>query len=326
MATFLVVGETADGALTKLSTEVATVARSLAGASGGDVRGLVVAPDPAKAAGELAAFTGGPVSAVTAADLGDHVAPQRIAAEVAGALGDGVGHVLVGATPDGRDIAGIVSALSGWGVLTNATAVDWADGRPVVEMSVFGGKLTTRSTFSGDHGIITIRPNTVTAEAAASAGSVEASTSRGGDPVPAVKVVDRVEEAGAEASLEEARIIVSGGRGVGGTDGFKLVEELAKELGGVVGATRAAVDSGWIPYARQIGQTGKIVKPTLYLALGVSGAIQHKVGMQTAETIVAINRDPDAPIAEFADVLVIGDLFEVGPALAAELRARRGGG
>ena len=134
----------------------------------------------------------------------------------------------------------------------------------------------------------------------------------------------KLEEAGAAAPIEEARIVVAGGRGVGGEDGFKIVEEIAEALGGAVGATRAAVDAGWIPYAQQIGQTGKIVKPQLYLALGISGAIQHKVGMQTAGTIVAVNRDPDAPIAEFADLVVIGDLFEVAPALLAELRARSG--
>jgi electron transfer flavoprotein alpha subunit len=111
---------------------------------------------------------------------------------------------------------------------------------------------------------------------------------------------------------------------VGGAEGFALVEELAAVLGGAVGATRAAVDSGWIPYAQQIGQTGKIVKPQLYLALGISGAIQHKVGMQTAGTIIAVNRDPDAPIADFADLMVVGDLFDVGRALLSELRARAG--
>ena len=136
--------------------------------------------------------------------------------------------------------------------------------------------------------------------------------------------MESVAEAGAAAPIEEARIVVAGGRGVAGEDGFKIVQELADALGGAVGATRAAVDAGWINYAHQIGQTGKIVKPQLYLALGISGAIQHKVGMQTAETIVAVNRDPDAPIAEFADLLVVGDLFEVAPAISAALRARTG--
>ena len=319
MPTFLVVGETADGALTKLSTEVATLARTLAEAAAGDVRGVV--RGPAAAATELATFTGAAVQAVAGTD--DAPAATALASDAA-SLGADADYVLLGATPDGRDAAGMLAALTGKGVLTNATAVTWEEGRPVVEMSVFGGKLTTRSAFTGDGGILTIRPNTVTAEPAPKPGSVVEATAGGGPEIAPVTVVDRVEEAGAEASLEEARVIVSGGRGVGGEDGFRLVEDLAKELGGVVGATRAAVDSGWIPYARQIGQTGKIVKPSLYLALGVSGAIQHKVGMQTAETIVAINRDPDAPIAEFADLIVVGDLFEVGPALLQELRARRG--
>jgi electron transfer flavoprotein alpha subunit len=232
-------------------------------------------------------------------------------------------YLLVGAGPEGRDVAGVVSALTGWGVLANATGVTWDDG-PVVEMSVFGGKLNTTSRFTGETGIVTVRPNAVSAEPASSAGSVESVQAFGEPALPRVPVIERIEEAGAAAPIEEARIIVAGGRGVGGPDGFKIVEEIAEALGGAVGATRAAVDAGWIPYAQQIGQTGKIVKPQLYLALGISGAIQHKVGMQTAETIVAVNRDPDAPIAEFADLVVIGDLFEVAPALLAELRARSG--
>jgi electron transfer flavoprotein alpha subunit len=232
--------------------------------------------------------------------------------------------MFVGAGPDGRDVAGALSATLGWGVLANALGATWADGGPVVEMSVFGGKLTTTSRFTGPTGIVTVRPNVVTAAPAKKAGSVEIVEAAGDLRQPAVRVAERVVEAGTAAPIEEARVIVAGGRGVGGPDGFKLVEQIAEALGGAVGATRAAVDSGWIPYGQQIGQTGKIVKPQLYLALGISGAIQHKVGMQTAETIVAVNRDPDAPIADFADLVVIGDLFEVGPALLAELDARSG--
>jgi electron transfer flavoprotein alpha subunit len=243
---------------------------------------------------------------------------------VAAVLGpDADGLVLLGAGPDGRDLAGTLAALTGRGVLANATAIGW-DGRLVVEMGAFGGKLTTSSGFTGPGGIVTIRPNMITAEPFANPGTVEDRGPAGDPTLPRVAVVEQVEEAGAAAPIEEARIIVAGGRGVGGPDGFELVRELAVELGGAVGATRAAVDSGWIPYSQQIGQTGKIVKPNLYLALGISGAIQHKVGMQTAETIIAVNRDPDAPIAEFADLLVVGDLFEVGRALLVALRGRSG--
>jgi electron transfer flavoprotein alpha subunit len=230
--------------------------------------------------------------------------------------------VLTGAGPDGRDVAGTLGALLERPILVNATAVDWEHG-PSVAMSVFGGKLNTTSSFTdGEWGIVTVRPNVVTAEAAGAQGVVEQAAPDAELALPSVKVVERIQEAAAALPIEEARVIVAGGRGVGGEEGFELVREIAAALGGAVGATRAAVDSGWIPYAQQIGQTGKIVKPQLYLALGISGAIQHKVGMQTAGTIIGVNRDPDAPIAEFADLVVVGDLFEVGKALLEELRAR----
>jgi electron transfer flavoprotein alpha subunit len=143
-------------------------------------------------------------------------------------------------------------------------------------------------------------------------------------PQASVKVVETAAESAAIAALEEADIIVAGGRGVGGEAGFAELERLASALGGVVGASRAAADAGWVPYQLQIGQTGKVVKPALYLAAGISGAIQHRVGMQAADNIVAINRDPDAPIGEFADLFVVGDLFEIVPRLTAEIERRRG--
>jgi electron transfer flavoprotein alpha subunit len=317
-------GETApDGSLAKISTEIATLGRRLGEEAGRDVVGVVVAADPAAPAAELAAYLPR-VLAIMEPATADHAAATIVGERLAVLLQrDRPAFLLAGAGPEGRDVAGVASALSGWGVLVNATGVTWDDG-PVVEMSVFGGKLNTTSRFTADHGIVTVRPNVVTAEPAGATGTVEATAVDGELRLPQVAVVDRVAAATTAAPIEEARIIVSGGRGVGGPDGFRVVEELAAELGGAVGATRAAVDAGWIPYAQQIGQTGKIVKPALYLALGISGAIQHKVGMQTAETIVAVNRDPDAPIAEFADLVVIGDLFEVAPALLAALRARAG--
>jgi electron transfer flavoprotein alpha subunit len=314
----------ADGSLARISAEAATLARDLGKTSGRDVIGIVVAADPTESAKELATYL--PVVwAINDAAAAEHAWSAVAAGVVAGLLAaESPDAILVGAGADGRDLAGAVSALTGLGVLVNAISVTWTDGGPSVEMSVFGGKLITNSGFTGGRGIITIRPNVTTAVPAKTAGRVEKKAVEATGSLPAVKVVERVSEAGAQAPIEEARIIVAGGRGVGGPDGFGIVEQLAEALGGAVGATRAAVDSGWIPYSQQIGQTGKIVKPELYLALGISGAIQHKVGMRTSGAIVAVNRDADAPIAEFADLFVVGDLFEVGNALLEQLRARSG--
>lgn len=325
MGGIYVIGEVSqDGSLAKISTEVATLARSVAETGGQELSGIVVAADPGPAAQELARYLPR-VLTVTEPAAADRAWSMVVAERIAKIVGDDVREFeFVGAGADGRDFAGAFSALTGWGVLSNAVGVTWADGGPVVEMSVFGGKLTTTSRFTTDAGVVTIRPNVVTAEPAAQPGTVEPYESSEPLEQPAVRIVERVAEAGAAAPIEEARVIVAGGRGVGGPEGFELIAELANELGGVVGATRAAVDSGWIGYSQQIGQTGKIVKPQLYVALGISGAIQHKVGMQTADTIIAINRDPDAPIAEFADMVVVGDLVEVGRAMLAELRARSG--
>jgi len=322
-ALVLAVAEVADGSLTRLSTEAATLARTLAEAAGGTALGLVVDAAPAGPAAELAGYLPR-VVAVTAAELADQVPAPHVAAEVARLLGEGVTHVVIGATTDGRDIAGTLVGLTGLGLLANADTASWDGDAPVTRSVVLGGRAVTESTLNGGSGIITLRPGGVGASESAVPGAVEpreAST----PAVPAAVVLERVAEAGAEVSLEDARVVVVGGRGVGSPEGFAVVEELAGLLGGVVGATRASVDAGWVPYARQIGQTGRVVKPALYLGLGVSGAMQHRVGMQGSEVIVAVNRDQDAPIAEVADLFVIGDLFQVAPALATEIRVRRGG-
>jgi electron transfer flavoprotein alpha subunit len=317
------VGEIADGQPTKLTLELATAARQLAEKGGGEAHTVLVGTGASGAASAAAAYgpdvialeadtSGRPLSAVVA---------TRVAALVAERKPD---FVLVGASNDGKDVAGMLLGLTDLPLLANGAAVAWGnDAAPNVEMSTFGGKLVTHSTFAGTRGIVVVRPASVAAQAASAPGKVETVAASAVAELPAVKVTGSVEESGAAAPIEEARIIVGAGRGIGSPDGLKVIEDLAAALGGAVGATRAVVDSGWVPYGQQIGQTGKIVKPALYLACGISGAIQHKVGVQTANTIVAINRDADAPIAEFADLFVVGDLFEIVPRLTAAIKARK---
>ena len=324
MAEIWAVGEIADGQPTKLTLELATLARRLAEASGGQARTLIVGTGAQGAAAAVAPY--GPVTAVEVSVPGQPVAAvvaPRVAALVAQRRPS---FVLVGASNDGKDIAGMLVGLTDLPILYNGAAVDWADTAPRVEMSTFGGKLVTHSTFTGTRGIVVVRAASVSAEPAATPGQLEVANVDDVNELAQVKVVDSVTEAGAAAPIEEARIIVGGGRGVGSPEGFRMIEALAGAMGGAVGATRAVVDAGWIGYSQQIGQTGKIVKPALYVACGISGAIQHKVGVQTAGTIVAINRDPDAPIAEFADLFVVGDVFEIVPRLTEAIMARKSDG
>jgi len=326
MATIWAVCRAVAGQPTRLSLELATLARTLGAASGGDAVGLVIGDDPAAAGKVLATYLprlvgmpptpARPWGASAAQLVIDQVDPVRDI-------------VLVPADPEGLALAGILVGLTAMPILVNATGVRWDHGLYVVDMSTFGGRLRTTSTFTGaGGGIIVVRPGAVTVSMVGVgpglAELIEPASNAASQMPSDVEVVERV-PAGIEttASIEEARIVVGGGRGVGGPDGFRLLAELAATLGGAVGATRAAVDAGWIDYAQQIGQTGKTVRPDLYIACGISGAIQHKVGVQTAGTIIAIDRDPDAPIREFADVLVVGDLFAVVPALTDAIRDRR---
>ena len=317
-----VLGESKGSELARVSAEVATLGRALGAAAGREVAGVVAGASPDGLAAQLARYV--PlVHSLAVPEAAETALASAVAPSLAALIErEQPAYLLVGSTPDGRDIAGMLSALLGWGVIANASTIQWQDGRPEVEVSILGGKLLTTSVFTGEHGIITVRPSSVTAEPLASRGSVVPVTVAPEIALPAVAVISRVAEESEALPIEEARVIVCAGRGVGGPEGMDLVQALAKELGGSVGASRAAVDSGWVPYSRQIGQTGKTVKPRLYVGLGVSGAMQHMVGMQTAETIVAVNRDAEAPITEAADLVVIGDLFAFVPALISALEAR----
>ena len=229
--------------------------------------------------------------------------------------------VLLASSQEGKEIAGRLAVKLDNGLLTDAVAVD-ADG--TATQGIFAGSATVKSKVTKGLPIITIRPNSTTPEAAPAAGAVEQLTVAVAEADKLTRVVERVaEKKGSRPELTEAGIVVSGGRGVASADNFKLVEELADLLGGAVGASRAAVDSGFYPHQFQVGQTGKTVSPQLYVALGISGAIQHRAGMQTSKTIVAVNKDPEAPIFELADFGVVGDLFKIVPQAADEIRKRK---
>jgi electron transfer flavoprotein alpha subunit len=256
-----------------------------------------------------------PAPAVTVA--GPLVATVREAAPQA---------VLAPATPNGRDLAALLVGALGAAAFGPIRAVRMEGGQIRCEMSTLQGSVITVSEPASEAAataVILVSAGTYAPREGGS-GSADVSVAPGVDsPQASVRVVETTTEAAAIAALEEADIIVAGGRGVGGEAGFAELEKLAAALGGVVGASRAAADAGWVPYQLQIGQTGKVVKPALYLAVGISGAIQHRVGMQAAEHVIAINRDPDAPIGEFADLFVVGDLFEIVPRLTAEIEQRR---
>ncbi len=321
MTGILAIGEVAGGAPTRLTLELVALARDLAEAAG-TTAAVLLAGEGAAAAAPAMASHGVPVLVADGSVPGP--AAAVVAAQAAAAIAERAPDwVLVGASPDGKDVAGALVGLTDLPILVNAAGVTLADGAPVGEMSTFGGRLVTRSTFAGGRGIVLVRPGAAAAAPETAAAPVTAIPTAAA-VLPAVQVVEQVAHLAAAAAIEEARVIVGGGRGVGGPEGFAVIGNLADALGGAVGATRAAVDSGWIGYSQQIGQTGKMVKPELYVACGISGAVQHKVGVQTAGTIVAINKDADAPIVEFADLVVVGDLFEIVPRLAAAVRAARG--
>ncbi|MEH0818684.1 electron transfer flavoprotein subunit alpha/FixB family protein [Micromonospora sp. URMC 105] len=229
--------------------------------------------------------------------------------------------VLLASAQEGKEIAARLAVKLDNGILTDVVGLD-ADG--TATQVAFAGSTIVKSKVTKGLPLVTVRPNSVNPTPAPATPAVEQLTVAVTDTDKLAKVVDRVaEQKGSRPELTEAGIVVSGGRGVGNADNFKLVEELADLLGGAVGASRAAVDSGYYPHQFQVGQTGKTVSPQLYVALGISGAIQHRAGMQTSKTIVAVNKDGEAPIFELADFGVVGDLFKVVPQAAEEIRKRK---
>jgi electron transfer flavoprotein alpha subunit len=230
--------------------------------------------------------------------------------------------VLVAGTAEGKEIAARLAIKTDSGLLTDALDLTPGEDSPVAEQSIFGGATIVHSRVTRGTPIVAMRPHAVAPEPAP--GAAELSPVSLAGEFGGAKITGRVvAERGERPDLTEASIVVSGGRGTGGAEGFGVIEQLADGLGAAVGASRAVTDAGWYPHQFQVGQTGKTVSPQLYMAIGISGAIQHRAGMQTSKTIVAVNKDPEAPIFELADFGVVGDLFKVVPQLLEEIGKRR---
>ncbi len=315
MANVWVFVQETDGQPSTLGLELLTKARSL-----GDVSAILVG-----AGSETAVATVGEygASAVYHMDPGDRLLSAPVASALAGLVEQGAPDlILFGQAYDDRDVAGRLAAKLGRSVLSNAVDVT-LDGGVNAKHEIFGGTQIATSTLEGPAPHLVIcRPKSFPAESAG--GGAPSVTSvdlpdvgRSGATVSATHVEEKE-----GPQLEEAAVIVAGGRGLGTSDKYELIERVAKPLSAATGATRAIVDAGWVPYAKQVGQTGKTVKPDVYIAAGISGAMQHLVGMKDSKTIIAINKDPDAPIFQVADLGIVGDVNNVLPKLAEELEKR----
>ncbi|MFN2462122.1 MAG: electron transfer flavoprotein subunit alpha/FixB family protein [Candidatus Velthaea sp.] len=310
------------GQARRVSYEAATAARAVADRLGGKAHAVVVGAGAAALAQALKAYPLDRIHVLDDPALDKLIDPAVDALEsVARATGPAL--VLVGNTMIGRDIGSRFAARVDAGMMADIVEIN-VDGTTVACVSPkLGGLTITTCAFKNtDYGVVAIRPNVFAAKPAAGAGEIVA-IAPSGKPY-AVTLEDDVDEAAAELGVEEASVVISGGRGMGGPEPFKtILKDLAEAFGGAVGASRAAVDAGWVAHSHQVGQTGKTISPQLYIAVGISGAIQHKVGMRTAETIVAINKDGGVPIGEFADLLVVGDAFAIVPELAKAVRDRK---
>jgi electron transfer flavoprotein alpha subunit len=304
-----------------------TAARALADKQGGEVHAIVV---------------GGPGIATKAALLGQHGADVVIVAEHQGFANrnpeaeaatvaervrtGGYRAVLMSASQQGRDLAPRVAAKLGAPIASDVVSVDAQGDSLVVRKPAYAGKVIATMAVSGSPAVVTLRPGQIAPAANARAGRVESAQPAADPSASRVVVKELVQQSKGRPDLGEAPVIVAGGRGLKASENFKLVEELADAFGNAaVGATRAVTDEGWRPHSDQIGQTGRSVSPELYVAVGISGAIQHIAGMRTSKTIVAINKDKEAPIFKVADYGIVGDVFEVVPALTQAVRQARQG-
>ena len=319
MAEVLVLVDSADGTVKKSTFELLTAAKSL-----GEPSAVVVgAPgEAAKVKDQLGEYGAAKVYVAESDDIDSYlVAPK---AEVLASLVERVSPaaVVIPSSPEGKEVAARLAIKTNSGFLTDVTEIA-ADG--TATQVAFAGSVIVHSKVTTGTPIYTLRGNSVTPEPAPAAGAEEVVTVSLSDSAKQARVTDRVvEQKSSRPELTEAAIVVSGGRGVASAENFAIIEALADSLGAAVGASRAAVDSGFYPHTFQVGQTGKTVSPQLYVAVGISGAIQHRAGMQTSKTIVAVNKDAEAPIFELVDFGVVGDLHTVLPALTEEVTQRKG--
>ncbi|WP_329624817.1 electron transfer flavoprotein subunit alpha/FixB family protein [Streptomyces sp. NBC_01255] len=320
MAEILVYVDHVDGAVRKPTLELLTLARRL-----GDPVAVALGNGAADTAAALAEHGAVKVLTADAPEFAEYLVVPKVDALQAAYEAVSPAAVLVPSSAEGKEIAARLAVRIGSGIITDAVDLEAGDEGPVATQAAFAASFTTKSRVSKGTPVITVKPNSAPVEAAPAAGAVEALAVSFGPLATGTKVTARTpRESTGRPELTEAAIVVSGGRGVNGAENFAIIEALADSLGAAVGASRAAVDAGWYPHANQVGQTGKSVSPQLYIASGISGAIQHRAGMQTSKTIVAINKDAEAPIFDLVDYGVVGDLFDVVPQLTAEVQARKG--